>query len=67
MSVQSVEEDLGKTLTKENWKITNVTSPLGKKRTTSGLDTIELTYHNGKKFRISTDEPEVLLEALKVV
>ena len=33
----------------------------------SGLDAIELTYHNGKKFRIGTDEPEVLLEALKVV
>ena len=33
----------------------------------SGLDAIELTYHNGKKFRIGTDEPEALLEALKVV
>ena len=33
----------------------------------SGLDAVELTYHNGKKFRIGTDEPEALLEALKVV
>ena len=33
----------------------------------SGLDAIELTYHDGKKFRIGTDEPEALLEALKVV
>ena len=33
----------------------------------SGLDAVELIYHNGKKFRIGTDEPEVLLEALKVV
>jgi hypothetical protein len=33
----------------------------------SGLDAIELTYHNGKKFRIGTDEPEALLEALKVI
>ena len=33
----------------------------------SGLDAIELTYHNGKKFRIGTDEPEALLEALKAV
>ena len=33
----------------------------------SGLDAVELTYHNGKKFRIGTDEPEALLETLKVV
>ncbi|MFP6723736.1 MAG: hypothetical protein VCF25_26230 [Candidatus Poribacteria bacterium] len=33
----------------------------------SGLDAVELTYHNGKKFRIGTDEPEALLEALKAV
>jgi len=33
----------------------------------SGLDAIELTYHDGKKFRIGTDEPEALLEALKVI
>ena len=33
----------------------------------SGLDAVELTYHNGKKFRIGTDEPEALLEALKVI
>ena len=33
----------------------------------SGLDAVELTYHNGKKFRIGTDEPAALLEALKVV
>ena len=33
----------------------------------SGLDAIELTYRDGKKFRIGTDEPEALLEALKVV
>ena len=33
----------------------------------SGLDAVELAYHNGKKFRIGTDEPEALLEALKVV
>ena len=33
----------------------------------SGLDAVELTYHTGKKFRIGTDEPEALLEALKVV
>ena len=33
----------------------------------SGLDAVELTYHDGKKFRIGTDEPEALLEALKVV
>jgi hypothetical protein len=33
----------------------------------SGLDAVELTYHNGKKFRIGTDEPEILLEALKVI
>ena len=33
----------------------------------SGLDAVELTYHNGKKLRIGTDEPEVLLEALKVI
>ena len=32
-----------------------------------GLDAVELTYHNGKKFRIGTDEPEALLEALKVI
>ena len=29
----------------------------------SGLDTVELTYRDGKKFRIGTDEPEVLLDA----
>ena len=33
----------------------------------SGLDAVELTYHDGKKFRIGTDEPEALLEALKIV
>ena len=33
----------------------------------SGLDAIELTYRDGKKFRIGTNEPEALLEALKVV
>jgi len=33
----------------------------------SGLDAVELTYCDGKKFRIGTDEPEALLEALKVV
>ena len=33
----------------------------------SGLDAVELIYHNGKKFRIGTDEPEALLEALKVI
>ena len=33
----------------------------------SGLVAVELTYHTGKKFRIGTDEPEALLEALKVV
>ena len=33
----------------------------------SGLDAVELTYHNGKKFRIGTDEPEALLEALKII
>ena len=29
----------------------------------SGLDAVELTYHDGKKFRIGTNEPETLLEA----
>ena len=33
----------------------------------SGVDAVELTYHDGKKFRIGTDDPEALLEALKVV
>jgi len=33
----------------------------------SDLDAVELTYHNGKKFCIGTNEPEVLLEALKVI
>jgi hypothetical protein len=31
----------------------------------SGLDAVELTYRNGKKFRIGTDEPEMLLGVLK--
>ncbi len=30
----------------------------------SGLDAVELTFVNGKKFRIGTDEPERLLEAI---
>ena len=33
----------------------------------AGLDAVELTYHNGKMFRIGTDEPEALLEVLKVI
>ena len=32
----------------------------------SGLEAVELTYRDGKKFRIDTDEPEALLKALKV-
>ena len=31
----------------------------------SGLDAVELTYRNGKKFRIGTKEPEVLLRVLE--
>ena len=31
----------------------------------SGLDAVELTYRNGKKFRIGTDELEMLLGVLK--
>ena len=30
----------------------------------SGLDAVEITYNNGKKFRIGTDDPEGLLQAL---
>ena len=30
----------------------------------SGLDAVEITYKNGKKFRIGTDDPEGLLQAL---
>lgn len=30
----------------------------------AGLDAVELTFSNGKKFRIGTDEPGKLLEAL---
>tara|TARA_B110000037_G_scaffold174526_1_gene198773 strand:- start:615 stop:1040 length:426 start_codon:yes stop_codon:yes gene_type:complete len=30
----------------------------------SGLDAVEITYKNGKKFRIGTDDPEGLLSAL---
>jgi len=32
----------------------------------SGLDAVELTFKNGKKFRIGTDEPDRLLQALPV-
>lgn len=31
----------------------------------SGLDAVELTFTNGKKFRIGTDEPERLLDAIR--
>ena len=31
----------------------------------SGLDAVEITYKDGKKFRIGTDEPEKLLQALQ--
>lgn len=30
----------------------------------SGLDAVEITYKNGKKFRIGTNDPEGLLKAL---
>jgi len=33
----------------------------------AGLKAVELTYQNGKKFRIGTNEAEALLEALKVI
>ncbi|TNE44857.1 MAG: hypothetical protein EP343_29650 [Deltaproteobacteria bacterium] len=31
----------------------------------AGLDAIEITYPNGDKFRIGTDEPDKLLQVLK--
>jgi len=31
----------------------------------SGLDAVELTYTNGKKFRIGTDQPQALLGVLR--
>jgi hypothetical protein len=31
----------------------------------SGLDAVELTYHDGKKFRLGTDEPEELAFAIR--
>lgn len=31
----------------------------------SGLDAVELTFVNGKRFRIGTDEPDRLLEAIR--
>jgi hypothetical protein len=31
----------------------------------SGLDAIELTFATGKRFRIGTDEPGKLLEAIR--
>ena len=50
------------------WGLTGIKwTPHGWMWNISGLDAIELTYHDGKKFRIGTDEPEALLEALKVV
>lgn len=39
-------------------------TPHGWLWSTSGLDAVELTYHNGKKFRIGTDKPEILLNIL---
>jgi hypothetical protein len=32
----------------------------------SGLNAIELTLKNSKRFRIGTDEPEKLVDAIKV-
>jgi hypothetical protein len=31
----------------------------------AGLNAFELTFENGKKFRIGTDEPQPLLEAIR--
>jgi len=40
-------------------------TPYGWLWNVSGLDAVELTFANGKKFRIGTDEPDRLLEAIR--